>query len=82
MSANNNAPRPNTGGTPKFNLNWLYALIILVLGILYFTTQDGGISKSITYTEFKGYVQKGYVTKIVSYNDNSLDVYIKPEFAP
>ena len=82
MSANNNAPRPNTGGTPKFNLNWLYALIILVLGILYFTKQDGGISKSITYTEFKGYVQKGYVTKIVSYNDNSLDVYIKPEFAP
>lgn len=82
MSANNNAPRPNTGGTPKFNLNWLYALIILVLGILYFTKQDGGMSKSITYTEFKGYVQKGYVTKIVSYNDNSLDVYIKPEFAP
>lgn len=82
MSANNNAPKPNTGGTPKFNLNWLYALIILVLGILYFTKQDGGISKSITYTEFKGYVQKGYVTKIVSYNDNSLDVYIKPEFAP
>ena len=82
MSANNNAPKPNAGGTPKFNLNWLYALIILVLGILYFTKQDGGISKSITYTEFKGYVQKGYVTKIVSYNDNSLDVYIKPEFAP
>ena len=73
--------KPN-GGVPKFNLNWFYALILVILGVLYFTNQDGGLKKSITYTEFQNYVEKGYVNKIVAYNDNSLDVYIKPEFAP
>lgn len=81
MSTNNNKMKPN-GGTPKFSLNWFYALILVVLGVLYITNQDGGMTKSIIYTEFQNYVQKGYVNKIVSYNDNSLDVYIKPEFAP
>lgn len=81
MSTNNNKMKPN-GGAPKFSLNWFYALILVVLGVLYITNQDGGMTKSIIYTEFQNYVQKGYVNKIVSYNDNSLDVYIKPEFAP
>ena len=79
--SNNTNPKANNGG-PKFNLNWFYALIIVILGILYLTNQDGGIKKSITYTEFQNYVEKGYVNKIVAYNDNSLDVYIKPEHAP
>ena len=80
MNTNNN--RKPSGGAPKFNLNWFYALILVILGILYITNQDGGVKKSITYTEFQTYVEKGYVNKIVAYNDNSLDVYIKPEFAP
>ena len=78
---NNNRMKPNNGGI-KFNLNWFYALILVILGILYITNQDGGVKKNITYTEFQNYVEKGYVSKIVAYNDNSLDVYIKPEFAP
>lgn len=81
MSSNNNKQQPK-GGMPRFSLNWFYALLIIVLGVLYFTNEDGGMSKSITYTEFEDYVEKGYVTKIVSYNDNSMDVYIKPEYAP
>lgn len=80
MNTNNN--RKPSSGAPKFNLNWFYALILVILGILYITNQDGGVKKSITYTEFQTYVEKGYVNKIVAYNDNSLDVYIKPEFAP
>lgn len=63
-------------------MNWLYALIIVVLAILYITNQDGGVSKSINYTEFKDYVAKGYVSKVDVYNDQSVDVYLKPEFAP
>lgn len=81
MSTNNSNMKPNSGA-PRFNLNWFYALILVILGVLYFTNQDGGVKKSITYTEFQNYVEKGYVNKIVAYNDNSLDVYIKPEFAP
>ena len=80
MNTNNN--RKPGGVAPKFNLNWFYALILVILGILYITNQDGGIKKEINYTEFRTYVEKGYVNKIVAYNDNSLDVYIKPEFAP
>ena len=62
--------KPNNGGI-KFNLNWFYALILVILGILYITNQDGGVKKNITYTEFQNYVEKGYVNKIVAYNDNS-----------
>lgn len=82
MSANNNnTPKPNNGGI-KFNLNWLYAFIIAILGVLILTNQDDGMQKNITYTEFQNYVDKGYVKKINAYSDNSLEVFIKPEFAP
>ena len=37
MNTNNN--RKPSGGAPKFNLNWFYALILVILGILYITNQ-------------------------------------------
>lgn len=61
--SNNTNPKANNGG-PKFNLNWFYALIIVILGILYLTNQDGGIKKSITYTEFQNYVEKDTSTRL------------------
>lgn len=62
-----------------FKLNWLYMTILVGLGVLYFTSGDGNIDKEVSYTEFQSYVSDGYVDKIVSYNDNNVEVYIKPE---
>ena len=57
---NNNKPKINM---PRFNLSWLYVIIAMSFGILYFSNQEGGIDKQITYTEFKDMVNKGYEKK-------------------
>ena len=73
---NNNKPKINV---PRPSLSWLYVIIALVFGFLYFSSEDGSASKEITYTEFKEMVSKGYASKIIAYDDNTVDMYIKPE---
>ena len=65
---------------PRFNLSWLYVIIAMSFAILYFSNQEGGVDKRITYTEFKDMINKGYADKIVAYDDNTVEVYIKPAF--
>ena len=65
---------------PRFNLSWLYMFIAMTIAYLYFTSDDnGGVNRELTYTEFKGMVNKGYASKIIAYNDNPVDMFIKPE---
>jgi len=65
---------------PRFNLSWLYIFIAMTIAYLYFTSDDSaGIDKQLTYTEFKNMVNKGYANKIIAYNDNTVDMFIKPE---
>ena len=65
---------------PRFNLSWLYMFIAMTIAYLYFTSDDnGGVNRELTYTEFKDMVSKGYASKIIAYNDNSVDLFIKPE---
>ena len=73
---NNNKPKINV---PRPSLSWLYVIIALVFGFLYFSSEDGSASKEITYTEFKEMVSKGYASKIIAYDDNTVDMFIKPE---
>lgn len=55
-------------------------IIAMTIAFLYFTSDDnGGISRKLTYTEFKDMVDKGYASKIIAYNDNTIDLFIKPE---
>ena len=65
---------------PRFNLSWLYVIIAVSFAILYFSNQEGGMDKRITYTEFKDIINKGYANKIIAYDDNTVEMYIKPEF--
>ncbi|MCD7925603.1 MAG: ATP-dependent zinc metalloprotease FtsH [Bacteroides sp.] len=76
-NTNNNKPKINM---PRFNLSWLYVIIAMSFAILYFSNQEGGVDKRITYTEFKDMINKGYADKIVAYDDNTVEVYIKPAF--
>ena len=77
MEENEKKPKINM---PRFNLSWLYMFIALTLGYLYFTSDGSGMNKQITYTEFKEMVNKGYADKIIAYNDNSVDMFIKPQY--
>ena len=54
--------------------------IAMTIAYLYFTSDDnGGVNRKLTYTEFKDMVSKGYASKIIAYNDNTVDLFIKPE---
>ena len=73
-----NKPKMNM---PRFNLTWLYMFIAMTIAYLYFTSDDSaGIDRQLTYTEFKDMVNKGYANKIIAYNDNTVDMFIKPEY--
>ena len=76
MNNNTNKPKINV---PKPNLSWLYIIIAMVIGFLYITSNEGSMSKEITYTEFKDMVRKGYADKIIAYDNNTVDMFIKPE---
>ena len=65
---------------PKFNLNWMYMIIALMLLGLWWSNQGGTVSKQVPYDEFQQYVRDGYVNKVVGYDDSSVEVYIKPQF--
>ena len=71
-----NKPKTNM---PRFNLSWLYIIIAMTFAYLWFTGDEGSMNRQLTYTEFKSLINKGYANKIVAYNDNTVDVYIKPE---
>ena len=75
-----NGPKMNM---PKFNMNWIYMIAIIALGLLYFSsggTSNSSITKNATYSEFKSMVNRGYASKIVINKTESLiKMYVKPE---
>ena len=77
---NNKGPKMNM---PRFNMNWIYAIAILALGLLYFSSggpQNSSIATKATYSNFKTMVSKGYASKIiVNKSQNTLRMYVKPE---
>ena len=81
MDNNNNAnKKPNKVDMPKFNLNWLYMIIAMMLLGLYLTNENSTGTKNISYDEFQQYVRNGYMSKIIGYDDNSVEAYIKPQY--
>ena len=73
----------NRNKMPRFNLTWVYVAIAIALGYLFFTGNDssrGTASKSVTYTEFKQYVEQGYASRIVADKDEgTVRMFVKPE---
>ena len=64
---------------PRPSLTWLYVIIAIVFAYLWFSSDEGSASKEVTYTEFKEMVSKGYASKIIAYDNNTVDMFIKPE---
>ena len=78
----NNNKKPIKTNMPKFNLNWLYMIIAMMLLGLYLTNESGATSKNVPYDVFQEYVQKGYISKVIGYDDNSVEAYVKPQYVP
>jgi len=73
---NNNQPK-----MPRFNMSWLYGIILIALIILFATgggdAIGGSAMQEATYTKFKEYVAKGYVNNVVvNKTENTLKVFI------
>jgi ATP-dependent metalloprotease FtsH len=67
---------------PRFNLSWVYILILVALGAMYFTSSNdsGSGNAESGYSDFKTFVSKGYAEKIVvNTKDTKLKMYVKPE---
>ena len=89
MDRNSNQfPRHNNQPKmPRFNMNWIYIIVLIGLAVLFFTgggdslAQAAGTSKDAKYSDFKTYVEKGYAQRIiVNKNDNTLKMYVKPKY--
>lgn len=65
---------------PKFNLNWMYMIIGMALIGLLLMNENGSQVKKVSYDELRKYISSGYVRKIIGYDDNSLEAYIKPQY--
>ena len=85
---NNQTNNSNGGNDPKmnmprFNMNWIYAIAIAALALLYFSSggpQNSSVAKHATYSDFKAMVAKGYAQKIVvNKTQSTLKMYVKPE---
>ena len=76
---NNTNKKPSKTNMPKFNLNWLYMIIAMMLLGLYLTNESGTATKNISYDEFQQYVRDGYISKVIGCDDNSVEAYVKTQ---
>ena len=75
--ANNNQRK-----TPKFNIFWMYALMILFLVSFYYLYQDGGYAQEVKWTQFENIVSKGGVKSITVYsNKNQAEAVLSDSLA-
>lgn len=62
---NNQTPASKPGGkTPKFNISWIYGIIVLVLIGTYIFGDNVPVKDIQSYPTFKQYVLKGYIESI------------------
>lgn len=80
---NNNSD--NQPKMPKFNMNWIYAIVAIALAVFVITgggksLGNASASQKATYSRFKQYIAKGYAKNVVINKDqNILRMYVKPE---
>ena len=77
----NNGPKMNM---PRFNMNWIYFLVIAALIALYFSNEGGMVQQMPTvetsYTDFQTYMDKGYASNLtVDKSQGIVKMYVKPE---
>ena len=80
---NKNNNKNNKPNMPKFNLSWIYILILVALGIFWYTggsNSPDGLGRDASYAQFKEYVDSGWAAEIVvNSDDKTLKMYVQPE---
>ena len=66
----NQSPVKPTGKFPKFNISWIYGIIILVLLGSYFFNENTP-TKEVPFTTFKEYIKQGMILKIDVFNSKN-----------
>ena len=87
MIENNNQQNDNNQPKmPKFNMGWIYAIVLITLCVFFFSgggdalAGDASASQTATYTKFKQYVEKGYAKSVeVIKQDGVARMYVKPQ---
>ena len=80
----NNQPQNNNNPKmPKFNMNWIYALVLISLAVMFFAGNDSLTNTSASvkkdYTTFIDYVNKGYAARVVvNKKASNVKMYVKP----
>ena len=73
---------PKNGNKPKmfkFNLYWMYGLILVMLLAVYLTN-DSSASKELGWTQFQKLAQENVFDKMVVFNKkNLLEATVKPD---
>ena len=71
---------------PRFNMNWIYLMVIAALAFFYFTNSTGELQQQgpsngqASYSEFKNFVNQGYADRIVANKTTeTLKMYVKPD---
>lgn len=71
-----NPGKPNKKG--KFNLYWIYAIMFLLIFIIYFSDWGGGATKT-DWPQLKEMLVDGDVEKIVVVNKDKAEIFIKED---
>ena len=72
----------NKNQMPRFNMSWIYGLVLVGLLVLYLAQgrESSSISTTVKYSDFKAMVEKGYAQEIVvNKYQNTVEMYVKPE---
>ena len=70
---------------PRFNMNWIYILVIATLAILFMTNSNEAIQQmpvesQTSYTEFQTFMDKGYASRlVVNKTQGTVKMYVRPE---
>lgn len=66
---------------PKFNLNWLYIIVIGALAVMLWQGNEhpGSYEKDISYSEIKSYIARGYTHEVVvNKTDGKVSIVVLP----
>ena len=76
----NNTPKNNKPKMFKFNLYWMYGLILLMLATIWFTN-DSSASKELGWTEFQKLAKENVFENMVVFNNKNLvEATVKNEY--
>ena len=84
MANNNNKQRPQVPqGQPGKPRRWMsilfYTIAFALLGFYLFGDKDGGVSKELTDTKLKAYIEADAIEKITVYDDANVKATVKPQ---